>query len=271
MPKINANIQFMFNEYELLDRYDAAARAGFKGVEIQAPYSESIDAIQERLERNNLKHVIINLPVADPDTGANNLPLLPDKIGVYQERVALGVKYAAGLDCIGVNTGIGPLPEGADPEIAYRTYIDNLRYAADELGKVGVMALVEPINTQDQPGFLISTSAQGIKAIDDANHPNVFLQYDFYHMQIMEGRLTETFAELLPRIGHVQFADTPGRNEPGTGEINYPFIFEKLDQLGYQGWAGAEYNPSTKTEDTLGWFDKLKIVRNPSSRSGTCV
>ena len=257
MPKINANIQFMFNEYELIDRYDAAARAGFKGVEVQAPYSEPINAIQERLERNDLKHVIVNLPVADPDTGLNNLPLQPDKIGIYQERVALGVEYAAGLRCIGVNTGIGPLSEGADTEIAYRTYIDNLRYAADELAKVGVMALVEPINTQDQPGFLISTSAQGIKAINDANHPNVFLQYDFYHMQIMEGRLTETFAELLPRIGHVQFADTPGRNEPGTGEINYSFIFEKLDQLGYKGWAGAEYNPSTKTEDTLDWFKNL--------------
>ena len=111
MPKINANIQFMFNEYELIDRYDAAARAGFKGVEVQAPYSEPINAIQERLERNNLKHVIVNLPVADPDTGLNNLPLQPDKIGIYQERVALGVEYAAGLRCIGVNTGIGPLSE----------------------------------------------------------------------------------------------------------------------------------------------------------------
>ncbi len=257
MPKINANIQFMFNEYELLDRYDAAARAGFKGVEIQAPYSEPTEAIQERLERNNLKHVIINLPVTDPETGLGNLPLQPDKVGIYQERVALGVEYAAALGCIGVNTGIGPRPEGTDPEIAYRTYIDNLRYAADELAKVGVHALIEPINTQDQPGFLISTSAQGMQAIADANHPNVFLQYDFYHMQIMEGRLVETFAELLPSIKHVQFADNPGRNEPGTGEIHYPFIFQKLDELGYTGWAGAEYNPSGRTEDSLDWFRRL--------------
>ncbi len=257
MPKINANIQFMFNEYELLDRYDAAARAGFKGVEIQAPYSEPTEAIQERLERNDLKHVIINLPVTDPETGLGNLPLQPDKVGIYQERVALGVEYASALGCVGVNTGIGPLPEGADAETAYRTYIDNLRYAADELAKVGVHALIEPINTQDQPGFLISTSSQGMQAIADANHPNVFLQYDFYHMQIMEGRLVETFAELLPSIKHVQFADTPGRNEPGTGEIHYPFIFEKLDELGYTGWAGAEYNPSGRTEDSLDWFEAL--------------
>ena len=257
MPKINANIQFMFNEYELLDRYDAAARAGFKGVEIQAPYSEPIEAIQERLERNGLKHVIINLPVTDPETGQNNLPLLPDKGALYQERVALGVEYAAGLDCIGVNTGIGPISEGADPEIAYKTYVDNLRYAATELEKVGVLALVEPINTKDQPGFLLHTSSQGMEAISDAGHPNAKLQYDFYHMQIMEGDLVDTFAELLPSIGHVQFADTPGRNEPGTGEINYPFIFRKLDELGYQGWAGAEYNPSGRTEDSLAWFRAL--------------
>ena len=258
MPKINANIQFMFNEYELLDRYDAAARAGFKGVEVQAPYSEPVEAIQERLERNGLEHVIINLPVADPETGLNNLPLQPEKMGLYQEKVELGVEYAAGLGCVGVNTGVGPLPDGLDRDVAYRTYIDNLRFAADELGKVGVKAFIEPINTQDQPGFLISTSAAGIQAIDDAGHPNVMLQYDFYHMQIMEGRLAETFAELLPRIGHVQFADTPGRNEPGTGEINYGFIFRMMDEVGYEGWAGAEYYPSDRTEDSLGWFEALK-------------
>ena len=257
MPKINANIQFMFNEYELLDRYDAAARAGFKGVEIQAPYSESIQAIQERLERNGLEHVIINLPTADPETGQNNLPLLPDKVGLYQERVALAAEYASGLGCLGVNTGIGPLPDGADRDIAYRTYIENLRYAANELEKVGALALVEPINTKDQPGFLIHNSAQGMKAIADASHPNVYLQYDFYHMQIMEGDLVETFGQLLPSIGHVQFADTPGRNEPGTGEINYEYVFKMLDELGYQGWAGAEYNPSKHTEDTLDWFNSL--------------
>jgi hydroxypyruvate isomerase len=247
----------MFSEYELLDRYDAAARAGFKGVEVQAPYSAPVDAIQERLESNGLQHVIINLPVADPETRLNNLPLQPDKVGLYQESVALGVEYAAGLGCIGVNTGIGPLPEGADPEVAYRTYIDNLRYAAVELEKVGILALVEPINTRDQPGFLIHTSTQGMQAITDAAHPNVMLQYDFYHMQIMEGDLVETFAKLLPSIGHVQFADTPGRNEPGTGEINYPFIFRKLDELGYKGWAGAEYYPSDQTEASLDWFGAL--------------
>ncbi len=257
MPKINANIQFMFNEYELLDRYDAAARAGFKGVEIQAPYSEPVEAIRERLERNDLTHVIINLAVADPVSGQNNLPLNPEHIGLYQERVAQGVEYASGLGCIGVNTGIGPVPNGLDPKIAYRTYIDNLRYAASQLANVGVKALVEPINTRDQPGFLIHNSTQGMRAIADAAHPNVFLQYDFYHMQIMEGDLIETFRRLLPSIGHVQFADTPGRNEPGSGEINYANVFKMLDEVGYEGWAGAEYNPSGRTEDSLEWLNTL--------------
>ena len=255
MPKLEANLQFMFNEYDLLDRYDAAARAGFAGVEIQAPYSAPVDAIQERLERNKLKHVIINLPVSDPDTGSNNLPLLPHKTDLFKERVELGASYAAALGCLGVNTGVGQLPPGADPEVAYETYISNLRYAAEELAKSGVKALVEPINTVDQPGFLIHTSEQGIKAIRDAGHPNVFLQYDFYHMQIMEGNLIETVQRLLPHIAHIQFADTPGRHEPGTGEINYQYLFQKLDDIGYDGWAGAEYYPSKRTEDTLVWAE----------------
>ncbi len=253
MPKLNANLQFMFNEYELLERYDAAARAGFKGVEIQSPYSMPIDALQERLERNALEHVIINLPIADPHTGMNNLPLLPNKTDLYRERVAMGVRYAAALGCTGVNTGIGPLPIGIDPETAYETYIYNLRYAATELQKVHIKALVEPINTRDQAGFFIHTSQQAVKAIQDAEHANVYLQYDFYHMQIMEGDLAATVKRLLPMIGHIQFADTPGRHQPGSGEINYPYLFRMLDDIGYAGWTGAEYYPSGNTEDSLGW------------------
>ena len=230
----------MFNEYELLDRYDAAARAGFEGVEIQAPYSEPIEAIQERLERNGLKHVIINLPVADPETGQNNLPLLPDKVGIYQERVALGVEYAAGLGCIGVNTGIGPISEGADPEIAYKTYVDNLRYAASELEKVGVLALVEPINTKDQPGFLLHTSSQGMKAIADAGHPNAKLQYDFYHMQIMEGDLVETFAELTAKYRTRSIRRYAGPQRAGNGRDQLPIHIPqtrrtRLPRLGRSG------------------------------------
>ena len=257
MPKINANIQFMFNEYGLLDRYDAAARAGFKGVEVQAPYSASIADIKAKLESNGLEHVIINMPVADPDTGLNNLPLLPDKRDLYRERVELGVKYASGLGCVGVNTGTGQLPDGMDAALAYETFIENLKYTADALASEGVKAFVEPLNTKDNPGQLTATSADGMKAIADAGHPNIELQYDFYHMQIMEGDLIATFTELLPSIGHVQFADNPGRHEPGTGEINYGAVFAAIDTSGYSGWVSAEYHPSGVTEDSLDWFRQL--------------
>lgn len=257
MLKINANIQFMFNEYELLDRYDAAARAGFKGIEVQAPYSESVADIKSRLDAHGLEHVIINMPVADPDTGLNNLPLLASKRDLYRERVELGVRYASGLGCVGVNTGTGQLPEGMEAAQAYDTFVENLRYTADALASEGVKAFVEPLNTRDNPGQLISTSADGMRAIKDAAHPNVELQYDFYHMQIMEGDLIETFNLLLPSIGHVQFADNPGRHEPGTGEINYDAVFAAVDASGYDGWVGAEYHPSVPTEDSLEWFRRV--------------
>ena len=257
MLRINANIQFMFNEHELLDRYDAAARAGFTGVEVQAPYSESLDDIRARLESNGLEHVIINMPVADPDTGMNNTALLPDKRDLYKERIELGTRYAAGLGCVGVNIGTGQLAEGMDAGRAYETLIENVRYTADALAAEGVKAFVEPLNTRDNPGQLIATSADGMRVIEDAGHSNVMLQYDFYHAQVMEGNLIETFQRLLPSIGHMQFADNPGRNEPGTGEINYDSVFAAVDGSDYAGWCGAEYFPSGATEDSLDWFRRL--------------
>jgi hydroxypyruvate isomerase len=252
MPKLEANLQWMFNEYDLIDRYDAAARAGFKGVELQAPYSLEIDQIVERLERNSLKHIIINSPVSDPDTGINNIGLRPDRVDLWKERTALAVEYAAELGCTGVNIGCGPIDD-IDPDEARTTYIANIRHVAEELGKVGVVALVEPINTRDQPGFFVNTSKQALGAITEADHPNLALLYDFYHMQIMEGDLAMTFKEILPSIKHVQIADNPGRHEPGTGEINYNHLLPYLDEVGYDGWVGCEYGPSGNTEQTLGW------------------
>jgi hydroxypyruvate isomerase len=252
MPKLEANLQWMFNEYDLIDRYDAAARAGFKGVELQAPYSLEIDQIVERLERNSLMHVIINSPVSDPDTGKGNIAIRPDRIDLYKERTAQAVEYASGLGCIGVNIGCGPIGD-IDPDEARTTYITNIKHAAEELGKVGVIALIEPINTRDQPGFFVNTSKQALDAIAEVDHPNLALLYDFYHMQIMEGDLAMTFKEILPSIKHVQIADNPGRHEPGTGEINYNYLLPYLDEVGYEGWVGCEYGPSGNTEKTLGW------------------
>ena len=253
MPKLEANIQFMFDEYDLLDRYDAAAEAGFKGVEIQAPNSVTVEQIVERLERNHLKHVIINSPMADPDTGILNVPLRPDRTDLYRERTARAVEYASGLGCIGVNIGCGEAPEGVEPGAIRATFVSNIRHAAEELGKVGVVALVEAINTRERPGFFVNTTEQALSVIEEANHPNLALLYDFYHMQIMEGDLALTVKENLPMIKHIQIADNPDRHEPGTGEINYNFLLKHLDEIGYDGWVGCEYHPSGNTEQTLGW------------------
>jgi hydroxypyruvate isomerase len=253
MPKLEANLQWMFNEYEVLDRYDAAAAAGFKGVELQAPYSLPINAIVERLERNDLKHVIINLSTVDPDSDEGNIGLNPARNNLFQERLQMAVDYAAGLGCIGVNTGIGTLPDGIAPDRAWHTLVANLRLAADALGAVGVKALVEAINTVDRPGFFVHTTAQAKRLIEDVGHPNIGIQYDFYHMQIMEGNLARTVRDNLEQIWHMQLADTPGRHEPGTGEINYHYLLPYLDEIGYEGWVGCEYSPLNGTEAGLGW------------------
>ncbi len=253
MPKLEANLQWMFTEYDVLDRYDAAAAAGFKGVELQAPYSLPINAIVERLKKNDLQHVIINLPTADPDSGEGNIGLNPTRKDLFQERLKMAADYAAGLGCIGVNTGVGPLPAGLDPTVARQTLVNNLRLASETLGAVGVKALVEAINTFDRPGFFIHTTAQAKQLIDEIDHANIGIQYDFYHMQMMEGNLSRTVADNLDQIWHMQMADTPGRHEPGTGEINYHFLLPYLDEIGYEGWVGCEYGPLNGTEAGLGW------------------
>ena len=253
MPKLDANLQWMFTEYEVLDRYDAAATAGFKGVELQAPYSLPINAIVARLEKNDLTHVIINLPNRDPDSGEGNIGLNPDRKDLFRERLQMAADYAAGLGCIGVNTGVGSLPDGVDVDVAWRTLVDNLQLAADALGAVGVKALVEAINIFDRPGCLVHTTAQAQRLIEEVGHPNIGMQYDFYHMQMMEGNLARTVRDNLDHIWHMQLADTPGRHEPGTGEINYHYLLPYLDEIGYEGWVGCEYSPLHGTEAGLGW------------------
>jgi len=255
MVKLEANLQFMFNEYDLIDRYEQAAKAGFKGVELQAPYSLEIDQINEKLEKYNLKHVIINLPVMDPDTNLANIALRPDRKDLFLERLDLGLRYASSLGCLGINTGIGTKPEGFDDEEIYQTLIHNQKIASQKLFEKNIMALIEPINIVDQPGFFINTSTQGIELLEKLNHKNAYLLYDVYHMQIMEGDLVRTISKLINKIGHIQIADNPGRNEPGTGEINYSKIFQTLDEIQYEGWVGCEYKPYKNTLDSISWIN----------------
>ena len=254
MPKFESNLMYMYNEFDLIDRYEQASLSGFSGVELQSPYSMTIDNILDKLDKFNLKHVIINLPVIDPDTGIGNLALRPDKKDLFLERLDLGTKYARALGCIGINTGIGVYPSEFENDEVYQTLIQNQKIPSETLSKYEIKALIEPINTVDQPDFYINTSAQAVDLINQIDHPNAFLLYDVYHMQIMEGNLSRNIKKLIDLIGHIQIADNPGRYEPGTGEINYPYIFNLLDEIGYKGWVGCEYKPSSNTLDSLGWI-----------------
>ena len=252
--KIAANLTMMFNQHDFMDRFDAAANAGFKGVEYLFPYDYPADAIVEALETNGLKQVLFDFPAGDWANGDRGIAVQPDRVGEFQDGVGLAVEYAKTLGCKRLTCLAGIPDEGQDAEISDQTMIENLRFAADAAKDVGAIVLVEPLNTRDVPGTFVSKSAHGSRLVNQANRENVRLQFDVYHTQIMEGDLATSFTELLPIIGHVQIADNPGRHEPGSGEINYPFVLNHIANSGYDGWIGAEYMPASDTVAGLSWI-----------------
>ncbi|MEW5710234.1 MAG: hydroxypyruvate isomerase [Pseudomonadota bacterium] len=254
MPKFAANLTMMFNEVEFLDRFAAAAKAGFRGVEYLFPYPYDKNALKERLDRHGLVQVLHNLPAGDWGKGERGIACHPDRVGEFQDGVGKAIEYAKILGCGQLNCLAGITPAEVPLDKVRQTFVDNLKFAAAELKKAGIKLLIEPINTIDIPGFYLTHTAQAVGIIEDVGSDNLFLQYDIYHMQIMEGDLARTMEKNLKLIAHVQLADNPGRHEPGTGEINYPFLFAHLDHIGYTGWIGCEYKPATTTEAGLGWF-----------------
>jgi hydroxypyruvate isomerase len=253
MPRLAANLTMLFNELDFLDRFAAAAGAGFRGVEYLFPYGYPKDRLAELLARNRLTQVLHNLPAGNWEAGERGIACLRERQGEFQDGVGQAIEYATALGCRQVNCLAGILPPGGDPETAARTLIDNLRFATDRLAAAGIRLLVEPINTRDIPGFFLCQSRQALAILEVVGSPNLWLQYDVYHMQIMEGDLGATIQRHLGRIAHIQVADNPGRHEPGSGEINYPFLLELIDRLGYPGWIGCEYKPETSTTAGLGW------------------
>ena len=253
MPKLAANLTMMFNEVDFLDRFEAASTAGFSGVEYLSPYEYDKDDLAGRLRANNLVQALHNIPMGDWDAGERGIGCLPDRVDEFREGVDRAIEYATALGCRQVNCLAGIAPEGADPAELRSTLVSNLEFAAPRLEKAGVRLLIEPINTRDIPGFFLRHTGQALSIIEDVGSDNLYLQYDIYHMQIMEGDLTPTVRANLDSIRHIQLADTPGRNEPGTGEINYAFVLAALDEMGYTGWIGCEYKPLTTTADGLGW------------------
>ncbi len=258
MPKFAANLSMLFNEVEFLDRFAAAARAGFRGVEYLFPYDYPAEELKRRLDDNGLTQVLFNLPAGDWAAGERGIACHPDRVEEFREGVERAIAYARVLGNTQVNCLAGIKPEGVSDDQARATLVDNLRYAADKLAAAGILLIAEPINTRDIPGFFLNRTEQALALFDEVDSDNLKLQYDIYHMQIMEGDLAPTIETHLARIAHVQIADNPGRHEPGSGEIHYPFLFAHLDRLGYEGWVSAEYKPAGRTEEGLGWLDAAR-------------
>ncbi|WP_341990874.1 2-oxo-tetronate isomerase [Azorhizobium sp. AG788] len=258
MPKFAANLTMLWNEHEFLDRFAKAADAGFKGVEYLFPYDYPKEELAERLHKHGLTQVLHNLPAGKWANGERGIATLPDRVGEFQDSVGTAIDYAKALGTQTLNVLVGLTPKDVPAEKVHETLVSNLKFAAAEMKKAGIPLVAEAINTRDIPGFHLNTSKQAMALLDEVGADDLFFQYDIYHMQIMEGDLAPTLRALMPRIKHIQLADNPGRGEPGTGEINYPFIYKVIDEAGYQGWIGAEYKPKAGTDDGMGWFAPYK-------------
>jgi hydroxypyruvate isomerase len=257
MPRFAANLTMLFNEHPFLDRFEAAAKAGFEAVEFLFPYAYPVGDIRQRLQHHGLKLVLHNLPGGDWEAGDRGLACDPQRVEEFRAGVARGIEYATALGAPQLNCLAGKAPPAVDQATLRRTFVANLRFAAAELKQAGLKLLIEPINRFDIPGFYLNTTAQALALLDEVGVDNAFVQYDIYHAQRMEGELAHTLQQHLARIAHIQLADNPGRHEPGSGEINYAFLFKHLDRIGYSGWIGCEYKPAARTEDGLGWIQAL--------------
>jgi len=254
MPHFAANLTMLFTELPFMERFAAARAAGFDSVEYLFPYPYPKEQLADALRSNGLKQVLHNLPAGDWDAGERGIACHPDRVQEFQGGVARAIEYATALRCPQVNCLAGKLPAGVTREQAHATFVGNLAFAAAALKEAGIRLLIEPINHFDIPGFFLTRTDQALAILDEVGSDNLFIQYDIYHAQRMEGELAATLQKNLARIGHIQLADNPGRNEPGTGEINYPWLFRHIDAIGYRGTIGCEYKPKTTTVEGLGWM-----------------
>jgi hydroxypyruvate isomerase len=258
MPQFAANLTMLFNEVPFMERFAAAKAAGFTAVEYLFPYAYDKQELASQLKEHGLKQVLHNLPAGDWDAGERGFACHPNRVEEFRASVQQAIAYATALGCPQVNCLAGKVPEGVSATQAHATFVSNLKYAAEQLGNAGIRLLIEPINHYDIPGFFLNTTAQALSVLDGVGSPNLYIQYDIYHAQRMEGELAATLQKHLARIAHIQIADNPGRHEPGTGEINYAFLFRHLDAIGYQGWIGCEYKPRATTAEGLGWIPALR-------------
>lgn len=258
MLRFSANLSMLFQEYDFLERFDKAAQHGFRGVEFMFPYDYDIDVLQHALARNELQHTLHNLPAGDWAAGERGIACIPGREEEFREGVTAAIRYARALGNHKINCLVGKTPAGFTPEQIHRTLIENLRFAATAMAKENILLLIEPINHFDIPGFYLTGTRQALAIIEETGCRNIKIQYDIYHMQRMEGELVSTMTEHAAQIGHLQIADNPRRGEPGTGEINYAFIFDVIKNSPYEGWVGCEYKPLTTTEEGLSWLSRYQ-------------
>ena len=256
MPRFAGNISMMFNEVPFLERFAAARKAGFNGVEYLFPYEYPAAAIAGQLRQYRLENVLFNLPPGNWSAGERGITCLPGREDEFRAGVDAAITYAQALSVSRVHAMAGIAPPGADPDAVQATYISNLKYAAAELAKHDITLLIEAINTRDIPGFYLNTQAQSYAVLVAVGAPNLKMQMDLYHMQIMEGDLAMKLRQYAAHCGYVQIAGVPKRNEPDRGEVAYSYLFDVLDEIGYQGWVGCEYRPVGNTADGLGWFHR---------------
>lgn len=254
MPKFAANLTLMFNERPFTERFAAAAQAGFRGVEFLFPYELAPQEVASLVRNNALTNALFNLPPGDWAAGERGVAALPGREQEFRAGVARALEYARAIGTPTLHAMAGLLPAGADREHHRAVYIDNLRHAARKLVAEGRTLVIEPINNRDIPGYFLNTQAEAHAICAAVDEPNIKVQMDFYHAQIVEGDLATKLERHIAGIGHIQIASVPERHEPDAGEVNYPYLFELLDALGYKGWVGCEYRPRGRTEDGLGWL-----------------
>ncbi len=263
MPKFAANLSMLFTELPFMERFNAAAQAGFEAVEFLFPYEYPLAHIKEQLEQNNLKLVLFNTPPGDVNAGEWGVAALPGKEALAREHIDLALEAACVLDCPQVHIMAGVVQPGMDQAECEKTLIENIRYAAPLFASQGKYVLLEALNPETKPGYLYRSQYQTLEMVKRINCPNVFTQLDFYHAQKVDGNLSKLITEFAGKYRHIQIASLPDRHEPDEGEINYSWIYDLLDKVGYSGWIGCEYIPRKDTLSGLKWFTQLnKHTRN---------
>jgi hydroxypyruvate isomerase len=260
MPKFAANLSMMFTEAPFLERFGAAAATGFQAVEFLFPYEYPPEVVESKLRENRLENVLFNMPPGDWGKGERGIGCIPGREEEFRAGVDKALLYAERLGTPRIHAMAGLAPAGVDRSVLRATYAANLRYAAEKLAAKGLILLIEAINTRDIPGFFLNTQAESYALCQEVGAPNLKMQMDLYHMQIVEGDLAMKLRQYASLCGHIQIAGVPARQEPDTGEVNYDYLYRLLDEIGYEGWIGCEYRPAGKTVDGLGWFRRQKAA-----------